>query len=71
MLENLTGNCARMSVAVPPAALYTYMYKAIGGFRRSGGKRKNTEMAVEPNSGLRFEIDRWLEVRRSMNGSPW
>ena len=26
---------------------------------------------MEPNSGLRFEIDRWLEVRRSMNGSPW
>ena len=56
-----------MSVAVPPAALYThYMYRAIGDFRRSGVIKKITEIAVEPNSGLRLEIDRWLEVRRSI-----
>ena len=72
MLEKLAGKYTCMSVAVPPAALYAhYMYRAIGDFRRSGGTRKNTEIAVEPNSGLRFEIDRWLEIRRSMNGSSW
>ena len=72
MLEKLAGKCTSMSVAVPPAALYThYMYRAIGIFRRSVGTRKGTEIAVEPNSKLRFEIDSWLEVRRSVNGYPW
>ena len=44
MLEKLAGKCTSMSVAVPPAALYThYMHKAIGDFRGSGGKRKTTK----------------------------
>ena len=43
MLEKPAGKCTSMSVAVPPAALYThYMYIAIGDFRRSGGTRKST-----------------------------
>ena len=72
MSEKLAAKCTSISVAVPPAALYAHcMYRAIGDFRRSGGTKKNTEIAVEPNSGLRFEKDRWLEMRRSINGSPW
>lgn len=59
MLEKLAGKCTSMSVAVPPAALYTHhMYKQIRNFRRSGGARQNTEIAVPQNSGLQSEIDR-------------
>ena len=44
MLEKLAGECTSMSVAVPPAALYThYMYRAIGDFRRTGGTKKNKD----------------------------
>ena len=40
-LERLAGKCTSMSVAVPPASLYTYrMYKHIAKFRRTGGRVK-------------------------------
>ena len=59
MLEKPAGKCTSMSVAVPPAALYThYMYRGIDDFRCSGGTIRSTEIAVESNSCLRFEIDR-------------
>ena len=70
--EKLAGKCTSMSVAVPPAALYThFMYKKIGEFRRKGGFITNTEITVSRNSGLRSEVDKWLEVRHRMNGAPW
>ena len=44
MLEKPAGKCTSMSVAVPPAGLYThYIYRAIGDIWRSGGTRKSTD----------------------------
>ena len=52
MLEKLARKCTSMSVAVPPAALYThYIYRGIGDFQRWGGTRKSTKITVESNSG--------------------
>ena len=71
MLEKPAAKCTSMSVAVPPVVLYThYIYRVIGGFRHSGGTGK-AQIAAELNSGRRFEINKWLEFRRSINGSPW
>lgn len=47
------------------------MYKQIGEFQRRGGRRKDFDIVITVNSALRFELDRWLEVRESMNGAPW
>ena len=72
MLEKLAGKCTSMSVAVPAAALYThFMYKVIAHFRKTGGKKHNTDIEVPQNSGLYFEMGKWLEVRGSMNGASW
>ena len=59
-----------MSVAVPPASLYTHhMYRQKAAFKRSGG-RKNLPSIASKRSGLRFKMERWLEVRRRLNGAP-
>ena len=56
-----------MSVAVPPASLYTHhMYRQIAAFKRSGSRK----IAVSERSGPRFEMERWLEVRIRLNGAP-
>ena len=61
-----------MSVAVPPASLYTHhMYRQIVAFKRSGGQKSSSSIAVSECSGLRFEMERWLEVRTRLNGAPW
>ena len=40
-LERLIGKCTSLSVAVPPASLYTYhMYEHIAKFRRTGDRVK-------------------------------
>lgn len=75
-LEKVAGKCTSMSVACPAALLYThFLYKEIGDCQRKGkvrkGSRKNFDVPVTANSGLRFEFDKWLEVRASMNGAPW
>ena len=69
-LEKLGGKCTSMSVAVPPAGLYTHhMYRQIATFERSGSWKSST--AVSKRSGLRFEMERWLEIRSRLNGAPW
>ena len=70
-LEKLAGKCTSMSVAVPPASLYTHhMYRHIAAFKRSGGRKNLSLIAVSKCSGLRFEMERWLEVRSRLNGTP-
>ena len=57
-----------MSVAVPPASLYTHhMYRQIAAFKRS----RSRKIAVSERSDLRFEMETWLEVRIRLNGAPW
>ena len=71
-LEKLAGKCTSMSVAVPPASLYTHnIYRNIAAFKRSGGRKNLPSIAVSKRSGLRFEMERWLEVRSRLNGAPW
>ena len=71
-LEKLAGKCTSMSVAVPPASLYTHhMYRHIAAFKRSGDRKNLSSIAVSNHSGLRFEMERWLEVRSRLNGAPW
>ena len=70
-LEKLAGKCTSMSVAVPPASLYTHhMYRQIAAFKRSGSRKILSSIAVSKRSGLRFEMERWLEVRSRPNGAP-
>ena len=71
-LKKLTGKCISMAVAVPPASLYTHhMYRQIAVIKRSEGRKELSSVAVSERSGLRFEIERWLEVRTRLNGAPW
>ena len=71
-LEKLAGECTSMSVAVPPASRYTHhMYCQIAAFKRSGGRNNLSSIVVSECSGLRFEMERWLEVRSRLNGAPW
>ena len=72
MLEKLAGKCTSLSVAVPMAALYTHhMYKQIASFQRTGGRHRSTAISIPKNSGLMFEMEKWLEVRKELNGAPW
>ena len=65
MLEKLAGKCTSLSVAVPVAALYTHhMYKQIASFQRTGGRHRSTAISIPKNSGLMFEMEKWLEVRK-------
>ena len=69
-LEKLAGKCTSMSVAVPPASLYTYhMYKKISQCQRA--LYSSTRIPVAPNSGLCSEMELWLQVRSRMNGASW
>ena len=71
-LEKLTGKCMSMSVAAAPASLYTHhMYRQVAAFKRSGGRNNLSSIAVSERSGLRLEMERWLEVRTRLNGAPW
>ena len=71
-LEKLAGKSTSMSVAVPPASLYTHhMYRQMTAFKRSGGRKKSSSIAVSERSGLRFEMERWAKVRTRLNGAPW
>ena len=72
MLEKLAGKCTSLSVAVPVAALYTHhMYKQIASFQRTGGGHRSTAISIPKNSGLMFEMEKWLEVRKELNGASW
>lgn len=72
MLEKLAGKCTSMVVACPAAALYTHhMYQAIAKYQRGGGRKRNTEIDVSRNSGLRVEMEKWMDMRQAMNGTPW
>ena len=71
-LKKLAGKCTSMSVAVPPASLYTHhMYRQIAAFKRSGGRKTLSSIAVSKRSGLRFEMERWLKVRSRLSGARW
>ena len=71
-LEKLAGKCTSMSVAEPPASLYTHhMHHQIAAFKRSGSRNNLSSIAVSKGSGLRFEMERWLEARSRLNGAPW
>ena len=72
MLEKLAGKCTSLSVAVPVAALYTHhMYKQIASFQRTWGRYRSTVISIPKNSGLMFEMERWLEVRKAFNDASW
>ena len=61
-----------MSVAVPPASLYTHhMYRQIAAFKRAGSRKNLSSIAISKRSGLPFEMERWSEVRSRLNGAPW
>ena len=47
------------------------MYRQIASLKRSGGRKQIFSIAVSDRSGLRFELERWLEVRTRFNGAPW
>ena len=71
-LEKLAGKCTSMSVAVPPASLYTHhMYRQIASFKRAGSRKNLSSIAVSKRSGLWFETEKWLEVRSRLNGAHW
>ena len=68
----IAGKCTSMSVAVPPASLYTHhMYRQITAFKRSRGRNNLSSTAVPECSGLRFEMEIWSEVRIRLNGASW
>ena len=55
-LEKLAGKCTSMSVAVPPASLYTHhMYRQIAKFKSPGGRNNLSPIEVSQRSGLQFE----------------
>ena len=61
-----------MSVAVPPASLYTHhMYHQIAAFKCSGGRKNLSSIEVSKCNDLRFEMERWLEARSRLKGAPW
>ena len=71
-LERLAGKCTSMSVAVPPASRYTHhMYRQTAAFKCSGRRQNLSPIAVSKRSSLRFEMERWLEVRSRLSGAPW
>ena len=71
-LKKLTGKCTSMSVAVPPASLYTHhMYRQIAVIERSKDGKDLSSIAVSERSSLPFKMERWLEVRTRLNGAPW
>ena len=71
-LEKLAGKGTSMSVVVPQASLYTHgMCHQIAVRKRSGGRKNLSSVAVSDSSGLRFENERWLEVRTRLNRVSW
>ena len=61
-----------LSVAVPVAALYTHhMYKQVASFQRTGGRYRSMAISFPKNSGLMFEMEKWLEVGKEFNGALW
>ena len=47
------------------------MYKQIASFQRTGGRYRSTVISIPKNSGLMFEMETWLEVRKEFNGASW
>ena len=47
------------------------MYKQIASFQRIGGRHRSTTIPIPKNSGLMFEMEKWLEVRKEINGASW
>ena len=61
-----------LSVAVSVAALYTHhIYKQIASFQRTGGRYRSTAISIPKDSGLMFEMEKWLEIRKELNGASW
>ena len=40
-------------------------------FQRTGGRHRCTAISIPKNSGLMFEMERWLEARKEFNGASW
>ena len=71
-LKKLTGKCTSMSVAVPPASLYAHhMYRQIAVVKCSEDRNDLSSITVSKRSRLRFEMERWFEVRTRLKGAPW
>ena len=71
-LKKLTGKCTSMSVAVPPASLYTHhMYRQVAVIKNSEDQNNSSSIAVSERSSLRFDIERWFKVSTRLNGAPW
>ena len=71
-VEKQAGKCMSMSVAVPSASLCTHqMYHQITPLKRFEGRNNLPSIVVSDRSGLRFKIERWLEMRARLNGAPW
>ena len=71
-LEKLADEGTSISVAVPPASLYTHhMDSQIVCFRRTGGSLILARVDVPHNGGLRYEMEQWLAVRERLNEVSW
>ena len=71
-LKKLTGKCTSMSVAVPPTSLYTHhTYRQIAVIKRYEDRKDLSSIEVSERSSLRFDMERWLEVRTRLNWAPW
>ena len=58
-LKKLAGKYTSMSVAVPPASLYTHhMYRQIAVIKRSENRKHLSSIAVSEGRSLRFEMER-------------
>ena len=47
------------------------MYKQIASFQRTGGRHRSTVISIPKNSGLMLEMEKWLEIRKELNGASW
>ena len=40
-------------------------------FSAPGGRYRSTAISIPKNSGLMFEMEKWREVRKELNGASW
>ena len=60
-----------VSISTTNQPVHTPHVPSYRAFKRSGGRKNLSSIAVSKRSGLRFEMERWLEVRSRLNGAPW
>ena len=64
MYEYVSSSTTNQPVHTPHVPSYR-------AFKRSGGRKNLSLIAISKRSDLRFEMERWLEVRSRLNGAPW